>query len=45
MGCVKLFLLRREYFLLAVNELTNRPKIFDIAKKDFFQHNFLHTDQ
>ena len=34
--CYKLFLLRREYMLPAVNGLTNIPKILHIAQKEFF---------
>ena len=41
---LKLSLRRREYMSSAVNVLTNRLKIFDITKTDFFQHNYLRND-
>ena len=41
----KLFLLRREYLLLAVNGLTNSPKILHIIQRDLFQLSCLHRDQ
>ena len=44
-GCVKLSLLRREYFWAAVNMLKNSPKILPITKRDFFELNCLHSDQ
>ena len=44
-GCVKLSLLRRECLSLAVNVLTNSPKIVHITNRDFFQLNCLHKDQ
>ena len=34
--CVKLSLLRREYFWATVNVLKNSPKILPITKRDFF---------
>ena len=37
--CVKLWRLQEEYLLSAVNVLTNRLKITDQTKKDFFQFN------
>ena len=43
--CYKLFLLRREYLLLAVNGIRNSPKILDITKRESFQLNFLHRDK
>ena len=44
-GCYKLSLLRREYLLLAVNELTNSPKILHITRRDLFNMNCVHRDQ
>ena len=43
--CNKLSLLRREYLLLAVNGLTNRPKILHITDRDFTNLNCFHRDQ
>ena len=43
--CVKLSLLRRECCWPAVNVLKNSPKILPITKRDFFELNFLHSDQ
>ena len=43
-GCVKLSLLRREYWSSAVNVLRNSLKIFHITKRDFFQLSCLHSD-
>ena len=44
-GCVKFSLLKRECLSSAVNLLTNSLKIFHIPKRDFFQYNYLHSDQ
>ena len=44
-GWVKLCLLRREYLSSAVNLWTNSLKILLIPKRDFFQLNYLHSDQ
>ena len=41
----KLSLLRREYLLTAVNVLINSLKILQRTKRDFFQLNYLHSDQ
>ena len=43
--CNKFPLLRREYLSLAVNVLTNSPKILNITKRHFFQLSCLHSDQ
>ena len=43
--CVKLSLLRREYLWQAVNVLKNSPTILPITKRDFFELNFLHSDE
>ena len=43
--CFKLFLLRREYLSSAVNVLTNSLKILHSTKIDFFQMNYVHSDQ
>ena len=45
LGCVKLFLLTREYLSSAVNVLRNSLKIFHITKIDFFQVICLRTEQ
>ena len=37
--------IRREYLSSVVNVLTNSRKILHITKRDFFQLNFLHSDQ
>ena len=44
-GCVKLSLLRREYFSSSVNMLTNSLQILHSTKRNFFQLNYLHSDQ
>ena len=44
-GRAKLSLIRRKYLSLAVNVLTNSPKILHITKKDLLQLNFLHIRQ
>ena len=44
-GCVKLFLLRREYLSSAVNVVRNSLNILHISKRDFFQVKFLLSDQ
>ena len=44
-GCVKLFLLRREYLSSAVNVLTNSYKALHLTKTDFFRLNYLPNDQ
>ena len=43
--CNRLSLLRTEYLSLAVNVLTNSPKILHITKRAFFQLSCLHNDQ
>ena len=44
-GIVKLFLLRTGYFSSAANVLTSSPKIWHVNKRDFFQLNWLGSDQ
>ena len=44
-GCVKLFLLRRERLQSAVNVLTNSPKTLHNTKRDFVHLHFLHNNQ
>ena len=44
-GIVKLSLLRTGYFSLAANGLTSSPKIWHVNKWDFFQLNWLGSDQ
>ena len=44
-GIVKLSLLRTGYFSSAANVLTSSPKIFHVNKRDFFQLNWLGSDQ
>ena len=44
-GCVEISLLKTGFLSLAVNMLTISPKILHITKRDFFQLNFLHSDQ
>ena len=43
-GCVNLFLLRREYLSSAVNVLTNTYKALHLTKTDFFRLNYLQND-
>ena len=43
-GCVKLSLLRREYWSSAVNVLTNSYKALLLTKTDFFRLNYLQND-
>ena len=43
-GCVKLSLLRREYWSSAVNVLTNTYKALHLTKTDFFRLNYLQSD-
>ena len=43
-GCVKLCLLRREYWSSAVNVLTNTYKALHLIKTDFFRLNYLQSD-
>ena len=43
-GCVKLSLLRREYWSSAVNVLTKTYKAFLLTKNDFFGLNYLQND-
>ena len=43
-GCVKLSLLRREYWSSAVNVLTNTYKALHLIKTDFFRLNYLQND-
>ena len=42
---LKLSLLRTGYFSSAANVLTSGPKIWHINKRDFFEHNFVASDQ
>ena len=44
-GCVNLSLLRTENLWPAFNVFTNSPKVLYITKRDFFQLNYLHSDQ
>ena len=44
-GSVKLPVLRREYLSSAVNLSTNSPKIFHRTNLDFFQLNYVVSDQ
>ena len=44
-GCFKFSLLRREYLSLGVNVLRNSLKILHVTKRDFFQLNYLQSDQ
>ena len=44
-GNAQLSLLRRGYFSLAANVLTSSPKILHVNKRDFFQLNWLGSDQ
>ena len=44
-GIVKLSLLRATYFSSAVNVLTRCPKIWHVYQTDFFEHNFVASDQ
>ena len=44
-GCLKLSLLRRKYLSLAVNVLANSLKILHSTDIDFFQLNYVHSDQ
>ena len=44
-GIVKLSLLRTGYFSSVANVLTSSPKIWHVNKKEFFEHNFLASDQ
>ena len=44
-GYVKLSLLRRECSSSAVNRLTNRLRTSYSIKRDFFQPNYVHSDQ
>ena len=44
-GIVKLPLLRTGYFSSTANMLTRSPKIWHVNKRDFFQLNFLTSDQ
>ena len=43
-GCVNLFLLRREYLSPAVNVLTNTYKALHLTKNDSFRLNYLQND-
>ena len=43
-GCVKLSLLRREYWSSEVNVLTNTYKALLLTKTDFLRLNYLHND-
>ena len=44
-GIVKLSLLRRGYLSSAANVLTNSPNIWHVNNRDFFQLNWLFSDQ
>ena len=44
-ACFKLSVLRGKYLSSAVNVWRNSPKILHITKRDFFQMNFLDSDQ
>ena len=44
-GCVILYLLRREYLLMALNVLRNRFKIFHITNRGYLVLNILPIDQ
>ena len=44
-GIVKLSILRRGYFSSAGNVLRSHPKIWDVNNRDFFQLNWLASDQ
>ena len=44
-GLINLSLLRREYLSSAVNVLRNSLKILHSTKIDFFQLNYVHSDQ
>ena len=44
-GIVKFSLWRTRYFSLAANVLRSSPKIWHVNKRDFFQLNFLASDQ
>ena len=44
-GCVKLFLLRREYLSSAFNVLANSLKNFHSTKRNFFQFIYVHSNQ
>ena len=43
--CIKMSLLRREYFSSAMNVLTASLQILHMTKRDFFQLNCLHSYQ
>ena len=43
--CIKLPVLRKEYLSFSVNVLTNSLKISYLTKSDYFQLNYLHSDQ
>ena len=43
-ACVKLSLVGREILISAVNVLTNSLRSLHITKREFFQHNYLHSD-
>ena len=44
-GVVKLSLLKPGYFSSATNVLTSTLKIWNVNKQDFFEHNFVASDQ
>ena len=44
-GIVKLSLLRTGYFSSAANVLTSSPKICHVNQRNFFEQNFLSSDQ
>ena len=43
--CIELSLLRREYLSSAVNVLTKSLETLNITPSDFFQRNYVHSDQ
>ena len=44
-GYLKLSLLRRKYFWLAVNVLKNTTERLPITRRGFFELNYLHSEQ
>ena len=44
-GNIKLFLLTTGHYSSVANMLTSSPKIWDVNKRDFFEHYFLASDQ
>ena len=43
--CIELSLLRREYLSSTINVLIKSLKTLRVTKSDFFQRNYLHSDQ